>query len=463
MTTLSGRNRTPGTVNGDRLSGPVHGSGPRTLPVLIASQLLAGVGVASGVAVGGLLAEQLTGTTAFAGFAQTSSVLGAGIWAIPLARLAGRRSRRWGLSAGYTLATAGVLVIFLAVTLAWVPMLFIGFGFFGAATAAGLQARFAATETVGPTYRARAMSFVLWATTLGSVAGPNLSQIGADLGARLGINRLTGPYLFSLVAFAAAAMIIAVGLRSGVTPVAAARSAGSIRDRETIGEAESGLAVIGEPTSSSLSDAAPESSAPVGLFAALRIACRNRMTVLAIVTISCSHTVMVGVMVMSPVHMYHDGFALTLVGLVISFHIVGMYGASPLFGWLTDKISARGVVLIAVAIFAVALGLGVSAGTARPIPMSFTLGLLGLGWSAGMIGGSTLLTESVPDRLRTSVQGATDAVMNLAAAGSSALSGVVMDLAGFPALSLIAAVIVVPMAVLAIRFRPNGSDPVASV
>ncbi len=224
-------------------------------------------------------------------------------------------------------------------------------------------------------------------------------------------------------------MIIAVGLRSGVTPPAAAR---------------------------------PAIPAPVGLFAALRIACRNRMTVLAIVTISCSHTVMVGVMVMSPVHMFHDGFALTLVGLVISFHIVGMYGASPLFGWLTDKISARGVVLIAVAIFAVALGLGVSAGTARPVPMSFTLGLLGLGWSAGMIGGSTLLTESVPDELRTSVQGATDAVMNLAAAGSSALSGVVMDLAGFPALSLIAAVIVVPMAVLAIRFRPNGSALVAS-
>lgn len=408
----------PGDASGIRIGGECR------LGVLIVSQLLAGVGVASGVAVGGLLAEKLTGSTAFAGFAQTSSVLGAGIWAIPLARLAGVRSRRWGLAVGYGLATVGVLLIFAAAGLRWVPLLFVGFGFFGAATAAGLQARFAATELVGVRYRARAMSFVLWSTTLGSVAGPNLSQVGADLGLRLGIEQLTGPYLFSLLAFALAAVIIGIALR----PIAVASGVGSTANAEA-----------GRPSGRLLAD--------------LREALGNRLTLLAVVTITCSHTVMVGVMVMSPVHMFHDGFALELVGLVISFHILGMYGASPLFGWLTDKISARGVVVIAIAIFAVALALGMSSGMARPVPMSFTLGLLGLGWSAGMIGGSTLLTESVPDRLRTSVQGATDAMMNIAAAASSALSGLIMDRAGFPALSVVAAAVVVPIVILSWRFR----------
>ncbi len=87
--------------------------GGSTAGVLIVSQLLAGVGVASGVAVGGLLAEQMTGTTAFAGFAQTSSVLGAGIWAIPLARLAGARAGAGGWPSATRLATVGVLLIFL--------------------------------------------------------------------------------------------------------------------------------------------------------------------------------------------------------------------------------------------------------------------------------------------------------------------------------------------------------------
>ncbi len=204
--------------------------------------------MASGVAVGGLLAQQLTGSTAFAGFAQTCSVLGAGIWAIPLARLAGRRSRRRGLAVGYSLALAGVLMIFTAVTLRSVPLLFVAFGFFGAATAAGLQARFAATELVGAAYRARAMSFVLWSTTLGSVAGPNLSQLGADLGARWGTERLTGPYLFSLPAFALTAAAIGIGLRPSpaTSPTATSAAASAATGAtEVTGEAETGVAVTG--------------------------------------------------------------------------------------------------------------------------------------------------------------------------------------------------------------------------
>ncbi len=410
---MSPRPTRPGTTRAPRRS---------RIGVLVVSQLLAGVGVASGVAVGGLLAEQLSGTTAFAGFAQTASVLGAGLWAIPLARLAGRRDRRWGLGVGYLLAAVGVLLIFAAVAAGVVALLFVGFAFFGASTAAGLQARFAATETVSLAYRARAMSFVLWATTLGSVAGPNLSQVGSDLGRRLGVEPLTGPYLFSFLAFAGATAVVGVGLR----PV-------------------------------STSDGDPTVAAPtLGLVAALRTSLRNPVTVLAVVAITCSHTVMVGVMVMTPVHMFHDGFSLDLVGLVISFHILGMYGASPFFGWLTDKITARGVVLVAVVIFAAALAVAAGSGTARFGSMSVALGLLGLGWSAGMIGGSTLLTDSVPAGSRTSMQGAADAIMNVAAASSAALSGVVMDLAGFPALSLVAAVVVLPMAVLAVRFREVG-------
>lgn len=387
------------------------------LVVLVLSQLLAGVGVASGVAVGGVLAEQMTGVTALAGLAQTSSVLGAGLWAIPLARLAQRRGRRWGLGVGYALAVLGAGLILLAASLGWVGLLYVGFACFGAATAAGLQARFAATEVVSSAYRARAMSIVLWATTLGSVAGPNLSQLGFEVGTRLGIEPLTGPYLFSLLGFAAAVVIIGLALHPQV-------DAGLTTDADG-------------PTP--------------GLVASVRTALTNKVTVLAVVAITCSHTIMVGVMVMTPVHMVHDGFALNLVGLVISIHILGMYGASPLFGWLTDKITARGVVAIAVVIFAAALVLAGASSTAHFTTMSVSLGLLGLGWSAGMIGGSTLLNESVPDQIKRPVQGATDAVMNVSAACSSAMSGLIMGWVGFPGLAVVAAVVVLPMAILVIK------------
>ena len=410
---------------GETAAPPARGQ----LAVLVASQLLAGVGVASGVAVGGVLAEKLTGTTALAGLAQTSSVLGAGIWAIPLARLAQRRGRRWGLGTGYALAVLGAATIMVAAALGWVPLMFVGFAGFGAATAAGLQARFAATEVVRPAFRARAMSIVLWSTTIGSVAGPNLSSLGFGVGQRFGIEPLTGPYLFSLLGFAAALVIIGLALHPQV-------------------EAGAGAGAV---------------AAPTRMLPALRVALRNRVTVLAVVAITCSHTVMVGVMVMTPVHMIHDGFTLELVGLVISVHILGMYGASPLFGWLTDKITARWVLVIAVVIFAVALVVAGTSGSSRFATMSIALGLLGLGWSAGMIGGSTLLTESVPQPLRRQVQGSADAIMNVAAASSAALSGLIMGRVGYPGLAVVAAVVVVPMAILVIRSLTTRSEPAPTV
>lgn len=406
------------------------------LDVLVVSQLLAGLGVASGIAVGGLLAERLSGTVVLAGLAQTCSVLGAGLWAIPLARLAGSRGRRWGLAVGYALAVVGTLLVFAAAALGSVVVLFVGLAAFGASTAAGLQARFAATEVTSADYRARAMSLVLWATTVGSIAGPNLSQLGSHLGSRLGIEPLAGPYLFSLVAFTGAALLIAWGLRPRAEPAAASGAT------------------------------APAPVARLGLAAALRVGWANPLTRVAMVAITCSHTVMVGVMVMTPVHMHAQGFSLFLVGLVLSIHIFGMYGASPLMGWLADRISSIGVLLIGVGVFAAALIIGATAGQHSTFTISLALGLLGLGWSAGMIGGSTLLTESVSPEAKVSIQGGTDALMNLAAACSSAMSGLVLGWGGYPALNGVAALVLLPMAVLTLRQRkpfagrrpPSGQD-----
>ena len=68
---------------------------------LITAQLFSGAGIASGYAVGGLLAEQITGRTAMAGFAQMSVILGAGLVAYPLAALAARTGRRTALTLGF--------------------------------------------------------------------------------------------------------------------------------------------------------------------------------------------------------------------------------------------------------------------------------------------------------------------------------------------------------------------------
>ncbi|HEY9424490.1 MAG TPA: hypothetical protein VIP54_06775, partial [Microterricola sp.] len=124
------------TVGAKRLSRH-HGWVPLT--ILIVNQLLAGLGVASGIAVGGVLARELTGTVTLAGLAQASSVLGAGLVAIPMARLAVTVGRHWALASGYALAFLGALLVLLAAITGVLPVLFLGLAAFGAASAAGLQ------------------------------------------------------------------------------------------------------------------------------------------------------------------------------------------------------------------------------------------------------------------------------------------------------------------------------------
>ncbi len=74
--------------------------------------------------------------------------------------------------------------------------------------------------------------------------------------------------------------------------------------------------------------------------------------------------------------------------------------------------------------------------------------LLGLGWSGTMVAGSALLSESISAGMRPSAQGLSDLVMGLAGATAGALSGVVVQAFGYPMLTLLAALMTVPLAAL---------------
>ncbi|WP_308798515.1 MFS transporter [Agromyces silvae] len=454
-----------------RGSGPV-GRTPRrglSLAILIGNQLLAGIGVASGIAVAALLAQELTGTVILAGLSQTASVLGAGLVAIPLARLAVARGRHVALATGYALAAVGAGLVIAAAVTAFVPLVFLGLAAFGAGSAAGLQARFAATEVASAGFEARAMSLVLWATTIGSVAGPNLSEVGDALGRSLGLPPLVGPFLISGAAFAISTLVVATLLRMprpGELAAEAPTSASGDRTgaRAAVAPGPDAAAVAGPAAATGEPGAdervGPEASAQpaqegaartIGSWRALAIAVREPRALLALAAVVCSHTVMVAVMVMTPVHMHAHGSSLGLVGLVISIHILGMYGASPLVGWLVDRLGAIGVIGAGAAVLLSATLIGMLAPPDDVLLIPLALGLLGLGWSAGMIGGSALLTTSVGRDLRVPLQGASDASMNFAAAFAAAFSGLVLELGGFAAVNLVAALVLVPLVLAGAR------------
>lgn len=396
----------------------------RTHFVLVVSQMLGGLGVAIGIALAAVLAEEVSGSEGLAGLASTASVIGTAVLSLPLAALMAARGRRPGLTLAYLIAAAGGAVVVVGAALGSFAVLLAGMAAFGAGSSANLQARFAAADLAEPQRRARAISTVVWATTIGAVLGPNVAApAGRSVSALgLGIPATAGPYLWGSVIFVAAAALVHLLLRPD--PLLTARAL-----------AAAASAAAGEP------EAAEARSLRAGV-AAVRASSRAR---LALVTIAGTHTVMVSIMVMTPVALSHHGAGIELIGLVISGHIAGMYALSPVMGWLADRVGRLSVIGLAVVLLGSAAAL---AGTAGADHSRTALGLLvlGLGWSAGLVSGSALLTDSVPPPARAAVQGLSDLTMNAAAGAGGALSGLVVAQAGYGWLTALAALLLIPVA-----------------
>lgn len=410
----------------------------RTRGVLMAGQVLAGLGMGATLSIGAILAADISGSPAFSGMAATAVTLGAALTAIPLARLARRAGRAPSLATGALAAAAGAVIATLAAGLQSFPLLLLGILLIGSGTAVNLQSRFAAVDLAAPSTRGRDLSLVVWATTVGAVSGPNLIGPGETLGAYLGMPELTGPFLFTMVAQSLAAVLYLVALRPDPLALAAAWRVEQAR----VARAEEERTGVAAPTVAATVDDRP----------GIR---------LAMLSIALSHATMVAVMAMTPVHLTAHGASLVIVGFTISLHIAGMYALSPVFGVLADRVGRRATVLIGQGMLAASL-LMTGFGAESEGWVVAGLIFLGLGWSASTVAGSALLTESAaPDR-RTVVQGRSDLVMSGTGAIGGALAGVVLALLGYSGLSFVAMALVATV-VVALAVTPRRAAVDSSV
>ena len=383
----------------------------RTVLVLSTGQVLGGTAFGATVSLGALLAADISGSDALSGLATASVTLGAALCAIPLARLAAKVGRRRALTLGNLFALVGILMI-------------------GAGNAGNLQSRFAATDLAAPQHRGRDLSIVVWATTIGGVAGPLLLGPGEIVGAAIGMPPQTGSYAFSFVAQCVALVLYLVALRPD--PLLAAQRLASAAAKAT------GAVVADRPV-----------VARYAMFA-----------------VAGSHVVMASVMAMTPVHLAHmahgaHGMAPTpadvsaLVGITIALHVGGMYALSPVFGILADRWGRLRVVLLGQILLGGALAFAVFAND-REWGVIVALILLGLGWSAATVAGAALLTESSAPEIRTRRQGRSDSLMSLSAAAGAVLAGVVLANFQYAGLGIAASVIVIAIVALSPLGRSRG-------
>jgi MFS family permease len=402
----------------------------RISAVLITTQILGGLGVATGIALAAVLAKEVSGTESLSGLAPTATVAGTAVLSMPLAALMTARGRRPGLVLAYLIGAVGAAVTVVAARVGSFPLLLCGMAAFGAASSANLQARFAAADLAEPDRRARAISLVVWATTIGAVLGPNIAAPAGRSVTGLGIPATAGPFLWAAGIFLISALVVAVLLRPD--PLLTARALAPAEE--------------GSPAARSLR---------AGM-AAVAASPRAR---LAVVSVAVAHTAMVSVMSMTPVALAHHGAGIDLIGLVISGHIAGMYAFAPLMGRLSDRLGRLSGIGLCVGLLACAVFL---AGTAGGSHGQTAVGLfvLGLGWSAGLVSGSALLTDSVPQPARAAAQGLSDLVMNASAGVGGAVAGLVVAKASYGWLNLTAACLLLPLAALALFTRGRWAKDV---
>jgi MFS family permease len=412
----------------------------RIVRTLSIAQIFSGLGNGSTLALGSILAVELSGSEAWAGSVNTALTLGTAATAIPLSQLALARGRRIALTTGLTAAIAGTGLMVTAVITTLFPVLLAGAFLVGLGSAVNLQARFAVTDLADPARRGRDLSVVVWAITIGAVAGPNMVGPGAVLAGWLSIPAQAGPFLISAAGMLIGAIIVALCLRPD--PLLTRRA----------------LDGHGSLPAVTRSDPWREGWQIVAAHASARA---------AVIAVVAAHAVMVAVMSMTPLHMqHHAGTAgghgaghpdiIALIGFTISLHIAGMYAASPVMGWLTDRYGATTTVVVGLGALLAAMALtGLGAGHTGAVTTGLIL--LGLGWSATTVAGSTLLVASLTPAQRVPAQGFSDATMSLAGAAGSVAAGPLMGLIDYPGLSAAAAALIAVAAVAVLRQSATGA------
>lgn len=398
----------------------------RTLAVVLLAQILSGAGLAAGITVGALLAEQMLGSSRLSGLPTVFFTIGSAAAAVGLGRVSQRFGRRTGLSAGYLTGAVGSVGVVLAAGIGNVVLLFVSLLVYGAGSATNLQARYAGADLAAPSRRGRAVSIVLVATAVGAILGPNLVELTGAVAADVGVPTLAGPFMLAALAYVSGALVLWLLLRPDPLLLARSRAAATpSRANERTNQPSTSTAAAGYRRTWSWALA---SGAGIMIITQL---------------------IMVAIMTITPIHIEHHGYGIGVTGIVIGAHVAGMFLPSPLSGWLVDRF---GYLTVAVAAGITLLAAGLIAAWA-PVDSVATLVialvLLGVGWNLGLVSGTTLVTNAAPLETRARTQGMVDLGIALAGAGAGLSSGLIIAASSFATLTIaggLLALLIIPIA-----------------
>lgn len=419
---------------------PLQATSRRLTIILFIGQGFALVALFTTVAISSLAGVQLAGTERVAGWPSTATLIGGSLAAYPIGRLMGRYGRRVGLSIGYSIGILGGTLAGVAMLLKSFPLFLVAMALLGGARSSSDQARYAAADVSPAHLRARAVSLVVSAGTIGAIIGPLLTPIAGRMSEALGADKLVGPWFINAWLFVITLLFVAIFLKPDPRDIAR---------QIALHEHAASL----QPDRAAAPDVSARSFGQI-----LRSDAAVRV---ALVSLALAQVVMVMLMNITPIYMTHFEHGLDDISFVISAHILGMYALSMVTGWISDRWGRRLTIGVgAIMLIGSCLLAPTNPGT---IPLAASLFLLGLGWNFCFVAGSSLLTDRLRVNERARIQGAADVVVSVSSAIGSLSSGELMASVGYQSAAMIGiglSMVIIAASLARLSQRVGTANPV---
>ncbi|SFR66335.1 Predicted arabinose efflux permease, MFS family [Marinobacter daqiaonensis] len=382
----------------------------RNVAILVVSQTLFMVAAITVMTLSGVVGQQLSPDPGLATLPIAVMMLGTVVSTLPASLYMKRVGRRRGFMTGASLGgVAGGLLSFTAIGLGSFWLFCLGSALLGLYQGFAMYYRFAAVDVASPSFRSRAISFVLAGGVAAAFLGPWNASLATGLVAGVPSG---GPYL--VIAILA---LLAMGLLSQLR-----------------------VPPGGEPRPG-------ETTRPMPAIA------RQPAFQVAVIAGAIGYAIMILVMTATPLAMRARGFEMGQIAFIMQWHVLGMYVPSFITGSLIARFGVGRILLAGSVLLAGTVGVAVLGNTL--VHFWLALVLLGIGWNFLFVGGSTLLSTTHSEGERGKVQGINDlAIFSLVAVGSL-MSGSLLHHLGWETLNLImlAPITLVLLAIIWLRMN----------
>ena len=318
---------------------------------LLLSVGFSSIGFIAAITVTVLAAREVSNNPLYLGFPNAVGVGGAFLGTQMFYKISKKYSRLAALSLTFFVGALGSVVLFYSLVIDSFILLMIGALILGFGQSATLQSRYAASFVASEKFKATALSLAVWFSVFGSVFGPRLVSVYSDYFDNLFNSELIVGYIVAMVGmlFASASVLTFTSSNS------------SLREPAEVEE-------VAEKVNESKKDG-------------------NILTLLLVL----NHFTMVVIMSATPLHVQDIGETVELVGVIISYHTLGMFLLSPILGNYVDKYGYKNFTYVGTAIlFISCLTTFINSG---PLALKIGLYLLGLGWNFNYVAISAAISK----------------------------------------------------------------------